>query len=96
MEIDTIFEYITSNPWCYFIAGLLIGYGLRLIFSEYRTRRPGRYHSKKLPVTDKRVIFSEDLQEPSFDLPDAVLKSFTAQRVNNSVVFDHKGSEPSL
>ena len=98
MDIETIFEIIKTNPACYFVAGIVLGYFLRGFVlhgfvSESRSKRPSRYQSKKADASSvKWASAVADSAEPSFDLSDVTVKAFTSQRIG-SISLDQHGSE---
>jgi hypothetical protein len=97
MGIDTVLEIINTYPAMYFIVGLVMGYFLRGLVSNrfvsiFGNKKPGRYQSIKTDTSVKRSTVISDLQEPPFDLPDAVVKSLTPQRVGG-IIFDQPNNE---
>jgi hypothetical protein len=80
MEIDTVLEIINTHPILYFTAGLVVGYLLHMIVSKgfsstFRNKKPSRYQSKKGDSSVKRASAIVELNEPSFDWPDAAVKT---------------------
>lgn len=97
MDIDTIFEIIKSNPACYFVTGVVLGYFLRGFVlhgfvAESRSKRPSRYQTKKADAPVKRASVVGNSAEPSFDLSDMTVKAFTSQRIG-SISLDQQGNE---
>lgn len=80
MDVAGIFEIITTNPLCYFVLGVVAGYLLRVYLIESRGKRLSRYDTKKFSSA-KRPAKSSELNEPSFDLPDGVLKTLHPQQL---------------
>ena len=82
MEVGAFLEFINTHPALYFAAGVVVGYlfhGLvtRGLSSASRSKKPGRYHSKTSGAPVKRVTAAVDLNEPSFDWPEAAVKTMT-------------------
>ncbi len=97
MDISAIFEIIKTNPACYFVAGIVLGYFLRGFVlhgfvSESRSKRPSRYQTKKADPATKRSSVVAEFNEPSFDLSDVTLKAFTSQRITN-IALDQNRNE---
>lgn len=92
MDLSTILETVTATTLCYFFAGSVVGYFLRVNLSRFNGKRPGRYESKKTERSDKRMAVMTEFNEPPFDLPDSVLKTLTPRRLG-SVSVDSNGSE---
>jgi hypothetical protein len=97
MEIVTFLGFIETNPACYFIAGLVLGYFLRgfilnSFISEFRSKRTSRYQSKKLdsPVTRPNIV--AELNEPAFDWSDATVKTIASRRFG-SIPLNRPGNE---
>jgi hypothetical protein len=96
MEIDTFFEIINAYPALYFVAGLIVGYFLHGVaangFSSLSSnKKPSRYQSKKSDAAKRPTTITE-LQEPSFDLPEAVANTLTPRRISG-IAFDQHGNE---
>ncbi len=81
MDVAGIFEIIITNPLCYFVLGAVAGYFLRVYLIESRAKRLSRYDTKKFSGAAKRPAKSYELNEPSFDLPDGVLRSLAPQQL---------------
>jgi hypothetical protein len=96
MEIVAFYETINNYPFCYFVIGLVIGYFLRGFvlhgFSKFRNKKPSRYQGKNSDVSLKRSAPTTELQEPSFDLPNAIVKSITSRQFS-SLPIDQHGNE---
>jgi hypothetical protein len=97
MDISTFFETIKTNPACFLIAGIVLGYVLRGfvlhgIVSDFRSKRPNRYQTKKVDSSIKRPTVVADSNEPSFEWSDATVKAFTSQRIG-SISLDQHGNE---
>ncbi|MEQ1543771.1 hypothetical protein [Methyloglobulus sp.] len=97
MDINTILEIIKTNPACYFIAGLALGYFLRGFVlhgsvSDFRGKRPSRYQPKKADVSVKRASATADANEPSFEWADSTVNAFTSRRLG-SISLDQHGKE---
>jgi hypothetical protein len=94
MDIVTLLGLIKTNPACYFVAGIVLGYFLRGFvsngfFSEFRSKRPSRYQSKKLGSPVKRTGIAAELNEPAFDWTDAAAKTITARRLGRNALDQH-------
>jgi hypothetical protein len=97
MDIDAIFEIIKTNPVCYFVAGIVVGYFLRGLalrgsVSDSFGKRPSRYQPKKTNASVKRSGFVTDSNEPPVEWTDSTVKAFTSQRIG-SISLDQHGSE---
>lgn len=97
MDVNTIFEIIKTNPACYFVAGIVLGYFLRGFVcngfvSDFRSKRPSRYQTKKGSPSVKRANIVASSNEPSFEWTDATVKAFTSQRIG-SISLDQHGNE---
>ena len=93
MEFNSILEIIKTNPACYFIAGVVLGYFLRGFSFALgsRNQRPSRYQSKTVDSVAKRsssVVV--DLPEPSFDLSDVTMKTFTSRKIGGISLDQHR------
>jgi hypothetical protein len=96
MEIGAFLELFNSHPALYFAAGVIVGYvfhGLvtRGLSSASRSKKPGRYHSKTSATPVKRVTAAADLNEPSFDWPEAAVKTMTPPKFI-SLPLDQQGN----
>jgi hypothetical protein len=97
MDFDAFLEIINTYPALYFIAGLVVGYFLHGIvangfLSLSSNKKTSRYQSQKSDAAAKRPTTITELQEPSFDLPEAVVKTLTPRRIS-SIAFDQHGNE---
>jgi len=96
MDIVAFYETINNNPSCYFVMGLVIGYFLRGFvlhgFSKFRNKKPSRYQGKTSDRSLKKSTPTAELQEPSFDLPNAIVKSITSRQFS-SLPIDQHGNE---
>jgi hypothetical protein len=97
MELQTIFEIIKTNPACYFVAGIVIGYFLRgfvLRGSMLNSsgKRPSRYQAQKTDAPVKRAGIVSDSNEPPFEWSDKTVKAFTSQRIS-SISLDQHSNE---
>jgi hypothetical protein len=80
MNIDTFLEIINTHPALYFIMGLIVGYLLHSLVSKgfssvFSNKKPNRYQSKNTSPGVKRSNTVVELNEPSFDWPDASVKT---------------------
>jgi hypothetical protein len=97
MELETIFEIINTNPACYFVAGIVLGYVLRGFVlrgsvSDSSSKRPSRYQPKKTDTSVKRAGMVMDSNEPPLEWSDKTVKAFTSQRIG-SIALDRHGNE---
>lgn len=97
MELETIIEIIKTNPACYFVAGIVLGYFLRGFVlpssvSDSSSKRPSRYQPKNTDVLVKRAGIVADSNEPPFEWSDKTVKAFTSQRIG-SIALDQHGNE---
>ena len=97
MELETIFEFINTNPACYFIAGIVLGYFLRgfvlrSLVLDSSGKQPSRYQPKKADASVKRAGTVADSNEPPFDWRDKTVKAFTSQRIG-SISLEKHGNE---
>jgi hypothetical protein len=86
MDIVTFLEFIKTNPSCYFVAGVVIGYFLRGFvangfFSGLRSKRPSRYQSKQVGPPVKLPSVAAKLNEPAFDWSEAAVKATEPRRL---------------
>jgi hypothetical protein len=88
MEIDTLMQFITTNPnpACLFLAGVILGYFLRGFIVRglvpgNRKQRPSRYQNMKAAPSTKSSSVVPELAEPSFDWTDAAVKTFASRRL---------------
>lgn len=75
MEILTFFAPLSSNPGALFIAGIIVGYGLKTLQSNDEVKKPKRYDIKVQPQPAKLASSTKFDHEPSFEWPDAVVES---------------------
>ncbi len=97
MEIDTLLAFINTNPLCYLVAGIIIGYFLRILVQSGRLtdgskQKVGRYQSKKVDPTMKRTGL-KDLGDLSFDWSDAGVKRTTPFRLSSISPDQQHGNE---
>jgi hypothetical protein len=81
MDMTTIFATVTPISLAYFFFGILTGYILRANLSDFRGKKHGRYRSSTRsdnPVKQPTTLTEAD--EPSFELPDSVLKGLIPRR----------------
>jgi hypothetical protein len=88
MDITTILETVTVTSLSYFLVGSVVGYLFRAYLSSFRSKRPSRYEKASV---NRSAILAET-NEPSFELPDAVLKTLTPRRLS-SVTIDENINE---
>jgi hypothetical protein len=91
MDITTILETVTTTSLSYFFIGSVLGYLLKGFLSSFRSKRPSRYETTKADASKRTEIMAET-NEPSFELPDSILKTLTPRRLS-SVTIDENINE---
>lgn len=94
MDIVTFLESVKTNPACYFVAGIVLGYFLRGFVlngftSEFRGKRPSRYQSKRISPPVKRPGIAAELKEPAFDWTDAAVKTIRPRGLGSNALDQH-------
>lgn len=94
MDIVTFLESVKTNPACYFVAGIVLGYFLRgfVLYgfaSEFRGKRPSRYQNKKVDSPVKRPGIAAELNEPAFDWTDVAVKTIRPRRMGSHALGQH-------
>jgi hypothetical protein len=94
MDIGTFLESVKTNPACYFVAGIVLGYFLRGfvlngLVSEFHGKRPSRYQNKKVVSLVKRSCIVAELNEPAFDWTDETMKAIRPRRIGSNALDQH-------
>lgn len=94
MDITVLIEFIKTNPLCYFVGGIAVGYYLRVYLTDYRIKRPSRYQSKKFGSSVKRSNSVDDLNlsEPSFGWSDVTEKAIKPQTLSKIALDQSRNS----
>jgi hypothetical protein len=81
ISLDFILATITPTSLGYFFLGALVGYLFHVYQAAYPGKRTGRYDTKKSGSSPRRSTILASLQEPTFELPDSVLKTLGPDRM---------------
>jgi len=95
MDVNTLLDTFNAHPSGYFIGGFIVGFVMhgfvmQAVTAAFRNKKPSRYQGIITNASAKRSSAVSELQEPSFDLPEAVAKTLTPGHLNGLGFDQHR------